>query len=151
MQPHYTAVCKKCVRDVDVVNRVDYVCLPRSTTAPTPRDSPPPSAAFSGVSIVLELLSLRLGGPLRGVSVMDVRRKERRVTHVGLREACRKAKRRQRRSAHCQYSQSTQLDTGSTNKTEKPTHVDKVGLVPTLSMSVYGGGLTLGLQTLGMQ
>jgi hypothetical protein len=33
--------------------RVDYVCLPRSTTAPTSRDSLPPSAASSGVSIVL--------------------------------------------------------------------------------------------------
>jgi hypothetical protein len=52
---------------------------------------------------------------------------------------------------HCQYSQSTQLHTGSANKTEKPTHVDKVSLIPTLSMSVYGGRLTLGLQTLGTQ
>ncbi|KAJ7824610.1 hypothetical protein B0H14DRAFT_3145648 [Mycena olivaceomarginata] len=89
-----------------------------------------------------------LSGPVGGC-FSDGRSKKGAKSHSrGLRERSRQLSKYQQ---HCQYSQSTQLNTGSANKTEKPTHVDKVGLVPTLSMSVYRGRLTLGLQTLGTQ
>ncbi|KAJ7342987.1 hypothetical protein DFH08DRAFT_811314 [Mycena albidolilacea] len=91
-------------------------------------DSPLPSATSSGVSIVLGLnfLFWRLL-PLLACARLAVRLSadsgDPRSADGGAKHQ--RSRQLSKYQQHCQYSQSTQLDTGSANKTEKPTHVDK--------------------------